>query len=72
MIVAFHLPIRHIPSAMAGFLLRDADGFAIDWKLPARLQLGEKLPPLNREGDGERPGAESIPAQTQGLDEASG
>ena len=52
MIVAFHLPIRHIPSAMAGFLLRDADGFAIDWKLPARLQLGEKLPPLNREGDG--------------------
>ena len=30
----------------------DADGSAIDWKLQARLQVGEKLPPLNREGDG--------------------
>ena len=33
-------------------LLRDADGSAIDWKLQARLQVGDKLPPLNREGDG--------------------
>ena len=33
-------------------LLRDADGSAIDWRLQARLQLGEKLPPLNLEGDG--------------------
>ena len=32
-------------------LLRDADGSAIHWKLLARLQVGEKLPPLNREGD---------------------
>ena len=29
-----------------------ADGSAIDWNLQARLQVGEKLPPLNREGDG--------------------
>ncbi|AII49048.1 hypothetical protein KR52_07820 [Synechococcus sp. KORDI-52] len=33
-------------------LLRDADGVAIDWRLQARLQVGEQLPPLNREGDG--------------------
>ena len=33
-------------------LLRDGDGSVIDWKLQARLQAGEKLPPLNREGDG--------------------
>ena len=33
-------------------LLRDADSSAMDWKLQARLQVGEKLPPMNREGDG--------------------
>ena len=33
-------------------MLRDADGTAIDWNLQARLEVGEKLPPLNREGDG--------------------
>ena len=33
-------------------MLRDAYGSASDWKLQARLQLGEKLPPLIREGDG--------------------
>ena len=27
-------------------LLRDADSSAMDWKLQARLQVGEKLPPL--------------------------
>ena len=72
MIVAIHLPTDHYPVSNGRLLLRDADGFAIDWKLQALLQVGEKLPPLNREGDRGRPGAESIPAQTQGLDEASG
>ena len=33
-------------------LLRDADGTAIDWKLQARLKVGEQLPPLLRDGDG--------------------
>ena len=40
------------PRLLYPLLLRDADGSAIDWKLQARLQVGEKLPPLNREGDG--------------------
>ncbi|MDC3049001.1 site-specific integrase [Synechococcus sp. AH-736-A19] len=40
------------PRRLHPLLLRDADGSAIDWKLQARLQVGEKLPPLNREGDG--------------------
>ena len=40
------------PRLLHPLLLRDADGSAIDWKLQARLQVGEKLPPLNREGDG--------------------
>lgn len=31
---------------------RDVDGAAIDWKLQGQLQVGEKLPPLNRSGDG--------------------
>ncbi len=33
-------------------LMRDADGYAINWKLQARLQVGEKLPPLNSEANG--------------------
>ena len=40
------------PRRLHPLLLRDADGSAIDWRLQARLQVGEKLPPLNREGDG--------------------
>ncbi|WP_115025148.1 site-specific integrase [Synechococcus sp. UW69] len=40
------------PRRLHPLLLREADGSAIDWKLQARLQVGEKLPPLNREGDG--------------------
>ena len=40
------------PRRLHPLLLRDADGSAIDWKLQARFQVGEKLPPLNREGDG--------------------
>ena len=40
------------PRRLHPLFLRDADGSAIDWNLQARLQVGEKLPPLNREGDG--------------------
>ena len=40
------------PRRLHSLLLRDADGTAIDWNLQARLEVGEKLPPLNREGDG--------------------
>ena len=40
------------PRRLHPLLLRDADGSAIDWKLQARLQVGEQLPPLNRDGDG--------------------
>ena len=40
------------PRQLHPLLLREADGSAIDWKLQSRLQVGEKLPPLNREGDG--------------------
>ena len=31
--------------------MRDSDGAVIDWKLQARLQVGEALPPLNRDGE---------------------
>ena len=40
------------PRRLHPLLVRDADGSAIDWNLQARLQVGEKLPPLNRDGDG--------------------
>ena len=40
------------PRRLHPLLLRDADGSPIDWKLQARLQVGEALPPLNRDGDG--------------------
>ncbi len=40
------------PRRLHPLFLRDGDGTAIDWKLQARLQLGEQLPPLNRDGDG--------------------
>ena len=40
------------PRRLHPLLLRDADGTAIDWNLQARLKVGEKLPPLNRDGDG--------------------
>ena len=42
------------PRRLHPLLLRDADGTVIDWRLQARLQVGEKLPTLNREGDGEQ------------------
>ena len=40
------------PHRLRSLLLRDADGTAIDWNLQARLQVGEQLQPLNRDGDG--------------------
>ena len=40
------------PRRLHLLLLRDADSSAVEMKLQARLQVGEKLPPLNREGDG--------------------
>ena len=40
------------PRRLHPLFLRDADGSAIDWNLQARLQVGEPLLPLNREGDG--------------------
>ena len=40
------------PRRLRPLLLRDADGNAINWDLQARLQVGEQLPPLNRDGDG--------------------
>ena len=43
------------PRRLYPLLLRDADGSAIDWNLQARLQVGEQLPPLSRDGDGGRP-----------------
>jgi len=42
----------HLPSELHPQLLRDGDGTAIDWNLQASLQVGEQLPPLNRDGDG--------------------
>ena len=40
------------PRRLHPLLLRDSDGAVIDWRLQARLQVGEALPPLNRDGDG--------------------
>ena len=40
------------PRRLRPLFLRDAYGSAIDWRLHARLQVGEQLPPLNRKGDG--------------------
>ncbi len=40
------------PRRLLPLLVRDLDGSSIDWKLQARLQVGEKLPPLQSDGDG--------------------
>ena len=40
------------PRRLHPLLVRDADGSPINWKLQSRLQVGEKLPPLNSEGNG--------------------
>ena len=39
------------PRQHHALLVRDADGIVIDWNLQSRSQVGEELPPLNREGD---------------------
>ena len=39
------------PRKLHPLLLRDPDGAAIDWNLQARLQVGEQLPPLDRDGE---------------------
>ena len=40
------------PRRLHPLLVLDADGSAINWNLQSRLQVGEKLPPLNSEGNG--------------------
>ena len=40
------------PRRLDPLLVRDADGSAINWNLQSRLQVGEKLPPLNSAGNG--------------------
>ena len=40
------------PRRLHPLLVRDADGSPVEWNLQARLQVGEALPPLNRDGDG--------------------
>ena len=40
------------PRRLHPVLVRDTDGSAINWNLQSRLQVGEKLPPLNSEGNG--------------------
>ncbi|WP_066906182.1 site-specific integrase [Synechococcus sp. MIT S9509] len=40
------------PRRLHPLLLRDMHGKPIDWKLQARVQINEELPPLNREGEG--------------------
>ena len=40
------------PRRLHPALLRDMDGNKVDWNLQARIQIGEELPPLNREGEG--------------------
>ena len=40
------------PRRLHPLLLCDANGTIIDWNLQERLQVGEQLPPLNRDGDG--------------------
>ena len=39
------------PRRLHPLLLRDIHGKPIDWKLQSRVQIGEELPPLNREGE---------------------
>ena len=40
------------PRRLHPLFVRDVDGTAVDWKLQARLQIGEELPPLRTEGKG--------------------
>ncbi|KZR64538.1 Phage integrase family protein [Prochlorococcus sp. MIT 1303] len=40
------------PRRLLPLLVRNLDGSSIDWKLQARLEIGEELPPLQSDGDG--------------------
>ena len=40
------------PRRLQPLLVRDPNGSSIDWKLQARLEIGEELPPLQSDGDG--------------------
>ena len=40
------------PRRLLPLLVRDLDGSSIDWKLQARLEISEELPPLQSDGDG--------------------
>ena len=40
------------PRKLAALLIKDADGNFVDWKLQQRLEIGEELPPLGKEGKG--------------------
>ena len=40
------------PRRLEALLVRDADGKDIDWKLQERIEIGEQLPPLGKDGDG--------------------
>ena len=40
------------PRRLHPLMLRDMHGKIIDWNLQARVQIGEQLPPLNRQGEG--------------------
>ena len=40
------------PRRLEALLVRDADGKEIDWKLQERIEVGEQLPPLGKDGDG--------------------
>ena len=40
------------PQCLHLLLLRDSEGAVIDWRLQAPLQVGEALPPVNRDSDG--------------------
>ena len=43
---------RTEPRRLHRLLLRDIDGQPIDWNLQSRIQIGEQLPPLGKEGRG--------------------
>ncbi len=43
---------RTKPRKLHALLVKDSDGNSIDWKLQQRLEIGEQLPSLGKEGEG--------------------
>ncbi len=43
---------RTLPRKLHALNIKDIDGNRIDWKLQERIEIGEQLPPLGKEGDG--------------------